>query len=132
MDKVRVRVTRRSADSTSLARAIQLTAAAVLATWGVLLISPLPSFGNPAYAPMKAIGWSEQTWGLAFLAVALLISGGRALGVPRLTVAGMVGASGIFAFVAVMLAFGNFPGFGWAGQLGYFWLCIEVLRRMKW
>ena len=111
---------------------VKLTAAGVLAVWGIVLCWPADTFSGVAYAPMRAVGLSETTWGLIFLAVALLISGGLVTGRRKAVMVGMVLASGLFTFVALMLALGNGAGFGWAGTLGYVVLCVHVVRRMRW
>lgn len=112
---------------------IELTAAAVLAVWGALMVSPWAVFGSTsAYAAFRLLGMSETAWGLVFLAVALGLSGGLALGRPRLRIAGLVGATGLFAFTGTMFVVGNPTGFGWAGNFGYVVLCLAALRRLAW
>lgn len=114
-------------------RVIDVTAAAVLATWGGLLLSPWAVFGSTsAYAAFRAVGLSETGWGLIFLGVALTLSGGLALERPRLRMLGLVGAAGLFAFTGTMFALGNPSGFGWAGNFGYVALCLAALRRLNW
>lgn len=114
-------------------RAIDLTAALVLATWGLLLVSPWAVFGSTtAYATFTALGLSEAGWGLVFLAVALALSGGVATGRRRWRIVGLVGAAGLFAFTATMFVLGNPTGFGWAGNFGYVVLCLAALRRLNW
>jgi hypothetical protein len=93
-------------------RVVDLTAAAVLATWGALLASPWVVFGSTtAYATFRAVGLSETAWGLVFLAVALLLSGGLAAGRPRLRMAGLVGAAGLFTFTETIFIISNPAGF---------------------
>jgi hypothetical protein len=113
-------------------RPIELTAAAVLAIWGVLLISPLRTFAQPAYAAFRVLGWSEEVWGLIFLVTALLISAGLVLEYPRWRIVGLINAAGLFAFIGVMFVLGNPAGMGWAGNFGYMMLCLHVLRRLTW
>ena len=113
-------------------RPIELTAAAVLAIWGVLLISPLSTFVQPAYAAFRVFGWSEEAWGLLYLATALLISAGLVFQHPRWRIVGLVSAAGLFAFIGVMFFIGNSAGMGWAGNFGYMMLCLHVLRRLTW
>jgi hypothetical protein len=113
-------------------RPIELTAASVLAIRGVLLISPLRTFAQPAYAAFRVLGWSEEVWGLIFLVTALLISAGLVLEYPRWRIVGLINAAGLFAFIGVMFVLGNPAGMGWAGNFGYMMLCLHVLRRLTW
>ena len=129
--RVKARVTARPTHR-DLTQVVQLTAAGVLAAWGIVLCWPAETFAGAAYAPMRAVGLPENVWGLIFLAVALLISGGIVAARRKAVMMGMVLASGLFTFVAVVLAMGNAVGFGWAGNLGYVVLCVHVVRRMRW
>ena len=123
---------RRWWQSAGAGRPIDLTAALVLATWGLLLMSPLAVFQSSAYAAFTLFGLSEAVWGVVFLVVALMISGGLATGRQRLRMLGLMGAAALFAFVATLLALGNPSGFGWAGNAGYVALCLFALRRLEW
>ena len=123
---------RRWWQSAGAGRPIDLTAALVLAAWGVLLLLPLDTFGSAAYAAFTLFGLSEAAWGVLFLLVALMISGGLATGRQRVRMLGLMGATALFAFVATLLALGNPAGFGWAGNLGYVGLCLVALRRLTW
>ena len=113
-------------------RPIEMTAAAVLAIWGVLLISPLSTFAQSAYTAFRVLGWAEEAWGFIYLAVALLISAGLVFEHPRWRIVGLVGAAGLFAFIGVMFALGNPAGLGWAGNFGYMVLCLHALRHLDW
>jgi hypothetical protein len=113
-------------------RAIDLTAALVLATWGLLLLLPMSTFGGTGYAAFRVVGLSEAGWGLVFLAVALVISAGLAWQHTRLRMVGLVLAMGVFAFIATMFLVSNVAGFGWAGNYGYAALCLVALRRLTW
>ena len=113
-------------------RPIEMTAAAGLAVWGVLLISPLSTFAQSAYTAFRIVGWAEEAWGLIYLAVALLISAGLVFEHPRWRIVGLVGAAGLFAFIGVMFALGNPAGLGWAGNFGYMVLCLHALRQLDW
>jgi len=113
-------------------RPIELTAAAVLAVWGVLLISPLSTFAPATYAAFRVVGWAEEAWGLVYLAVALLISAGLVFERRRWRIVGLISAAGLFAFIGVMFAFGNPAGLGWAGNFGYMLLCLQALRHLDW
>ena len=129
--RVKTRVAARPAHR-DMTQVVELTAAGVLAAWGVVLCWPADTFNGASYAPMRAVGLGENVWGLIFLAVALLISGGIVAARRKAVMMGMVLASGLFTFVAVVLAMGNAVGFGWAGNLGYVVLCVHVVRRMRW
>lgn len=113
-------------------RAIELTAASVLAVWGFLLTLPVVTFAGPPYAALRAVGVSETAWGLVFLGVALLMAGGLALRRTRWRMVGLTLAAGLFAFIATMFLASNAAGFGWAGNFGYAVLCIVALRRLIW
>ena len=118
--------------SAGAGRPIDLTAALVLATWGVLLLYPLDTFGSPAYAAFTLFGLSEAAWGVVFLLVASMISGGLATGRRRVRIMGLIGAAALFGFIATLLALGNPAGLGWAGNAGYVVLCLFALRRVEW
>lgn len=113
-------------------RAIELTAASVLATWGVLLTLPYNTFAPAGYAALRALPLSETQWGLVFIAVALVMAGGLVFRRTRCRVVGLVLATGLFGFIATLFAVSNPAGFGWAGNYGYAALCMIALRRLTW
>lgn len=111
---------------------IEWVVVVVIAGWGLQLVSPLSVFSSPAYRAFYLFGITETQWGCIFLAVAALAGAGLLARQPRLERWGMISAAGLFAFVAVMLAIGNFAGFGWLGQMGYVGLCWHVWRYRQW
>lgn len=123
---------RHEADAEHTALFFERVMALVLAVWGWQLISPLSVFSSPAYAAFFLFRLTETHWGILFFGVALALTAGQAFKRPRLRILGLIGATGVFAFVGVMLAIGNAAGFGWAGQFGYAAACLHLLRRLQW
>lgn len=113
-------------------RAIELTAAGVLATWGVLLRLPYTTFNGAGYAALKAVGLTEEQWGVVFLGVALMMTGGLVFRRTHVRMLGLILATGLFAFIATMFLVSNIAGLGWAGNYGYAVLCLIALRRLVW
>ena len=113
-------------------REMELLSALQMALWCVVLAWPAATFALPAYSPMRAAGLTETGWAMVFGLVGVAQAAGLALDRKGLRLLGLVGAAGLYGFLAVMLWYGNPIGTGWGGNLVLCWFALRALRRMNW
>ncbi len=88
-------------------RAIEVSLTSLLFWWAIVLLLPYDTFGSSeGYHSMASIA-SEETWGFAILAIAIINLIGLAKGHQKIRMIGLLLAMGLWVFVAMMFALSN-------------------------